>query len=48
VFELDLGLSDSAGAVGEIVYVRFDHGFEPLAMRAYRGVRRLLLSRLGV
>ena len=30
------------------VYVRFDHGLEPLALRAYRGLRRLLLSRLSV
>jgi putative peptide zinc metalloprotease protein len=50
VFELDLALPESpeAGAIGEAVYVRFDHGMEPLAMRAYRGLRRLLLSRLSV
>jgi putative peptide zinc metalloprotease protein len=50
VFELDLALPESseAGAIGETVYVRFDHGMEPLAMRAYRGLRRLLLSRLSV
>jgi putative peptide zinc metalloprotease protein len=48
VFELDLTLPDVPGAIGETVYVRFDHGLEPLGMRAYRGLRRLLLSRLSV
>jgi putative peptide zinc metalloprotease protein len=50
VFELDLALPEDAeaGAIGEAVYVRFDHGLEPFAMRAYRGLRRLLLSRLSV
>ncbi|MBW2270740.1 MAG: peptidase M50 [Deltaproteobacteria bacterium] len=50
VFELDLALPETSGpgAIGEAVYVRFDHGLEPLALRAYRGVRRLLLSRLSV
>jgi putative peptide zinc metalloprotease protein len=50
VFELDLALPETSesGAIGEAVYVRFDHGFEPLALRAYRGLRRLLLSRLSV
>ena len=50
VFELDLALTEASepGAIGETVYVRFDHGFEPLGLRAYRGLRRLLLSRLSV
>ena len=50
VFELDLALPEAAtpGAIGEAVYVRFDHGLEPFAFRAYRGLRRLLLSRLSV
>jgi putative peptide zinc metalloprotease protein len=50
VVELDLALPESwdADAIGEAVYVRFDHGMEPLALRVYRGVRRLLLSRLSV
>jgi putative peptide zinc metalloprotease protein len=50
VFELDLSLPETGdtGAIGETVYVRFDHGLEPLALRAYRGVRRLLLSHLSV
>jgi len=50
VFELDLMLPEAPAmsAIGEAVYVRFDHGNEPLAMRAYRGLRRLLLSRFSV
>ena len=50
VFELDLALTQASapGAIGEMVYVRFSHGFEPLGLRAYRGLRRLLLSRLSV
>jgi putative peptide zinc metalloprotease protein len=50
VVELDLALPAiwESGAIGEAVYVRFDHGLEPLALRAYRGLRRLLLSRLSV
>jgi putative peptide zinc metalloprotease protein len=50
VFELDLTLPETleGAAIGEVVYVRFDHGTEPLAWRAYRGLRRLLLSRLSV
>jgi putative peptide zinc metalloprotease protein len=50
VFELDLALPETSesGAIGEAVYVRFDHGFEPLALRAYRGLRRLLLTYRGL
>ena len=50
VFELDLSMPETSepGAIGEAVYVRFDHGSEPFAFRAYRGLRRLLLSRLSV
>ena len=33
---------------GERVYVRFDHRMEPLALRWYRAVRLLFLSRFGV
>jgi putative peptide zinc metalloprotease protein len=50
VFQLDLHVSGHppARAIGERVYVRFDHGAEPLALRAYRDLRRLLLRRLDV
>lgn len=48
VFQLDLHLPSSAGVlnVGGRVYVRFDHGREPLLPRWTRGLRRLLLARL--
>jgi len=35
-------------AIGGRVYVRFDHGEEPLAGRLYRGLRQLFLRRLNV
>lgn len=34
--------------IGERIYVRFDHGWEPLARRWYRSLRQLFLSRLDV
>ena len=34
--------------IGSRVYVRFDHGFEPLAVQAYRAVRRVFLRRFNV
>jgi putative peptide zinc metalloprotease protein len=34
--------------IGERVYVRFDHGSEPLAWRLLRGLRQLFLRRLDV
>jgi putative peptide zinc metalloprotease protein len=40
----DLGL----GHIGSRVYVRFDHGTEPLVARWYRGLRQVFLSRLDV
>ncbi len=36
------------GEIGTRVWVRFDHGYEPLAGRVGRAVRRLLLSHIGV
>ena len=49
VFQLELGLLEEAGArIGERVYVRFDHGSEPLALRAFRALRRLLLRHVVV
>ena len=34
--------------VGGRVYVRFDHGYEPLVWRWYRGIRKLFLRRFNV
>lgn len=50
VFQIDISLPAAwhRAATGERVYVRFDHGAQPLARRIFRGVRRLFLSRLGV
>jgi putative peptide zinc metalloprotease protein len=50
VFQLDLALPSDAyvGEIGGRVYVRFDHGAEPVALRAYRSLRRVFLSQLGV
>jgi len=50
VFQLDLSLlqSRSIREIGGRAHVRFDHGSEPLAAQAYRGLRRLFLRELGV
>ena len=50
IFQFDLALPEDAEihAVGERVYVRFDHGAEPVGQRAYRALRRLFLRQLGV
>jgi putative peptide zinc metalloprotease protein len=34
--------------IGSRVFVRFDHGFEPLATQWYRSIRRLFLKRFNV
>lgn len=49
VFEVDLELDRGPiAAVGSRVYIRFDHGSEPLAVRWYRDLRRLLLRQFDV
>jgi len=50
VFQLDVALPPSAyaGGIGSRVYVRFDHGSEPLGLRGLRSVQRLFLRRVGV
>ena len=50
VFQFDLALPAGTviSAVGERVYVRFDHPPEPVAQRAYRSLRRLFMRQLGV
>jgi putative peptide zinc metalloprotease protein len=49
VFQFDLDLPDGTASsrIGTRVYVRFDHGWEPLAGRLARGVRRLFLRHVG-
>ena len=50
MFQFDVALADTPhlGVFGERAYVRFEHKLEPLALRWYRDVRRLFLSRFGV
>lgn len=46
--EIEFPGGPAAREIGGRVYVRFDHGAEPLAWRLYRGLRQLLLKRLDV
>lgn len=50
VFLFDIALPSYQGLynVGGRIYVRFDHGREPLAWRWYRGLRQLFLRRFNV
>jgi putative peptide zinc metalloprotease protein len=50
VFAADLSLPGDTPptAFGERVYVRFDHGLEPMAWQGLRRLRQLFLSRFGV
>lgn len=50
IFQFDIALppQKTAGFVGSRVYVRFNHGAEPLARRWYRQFRQLFLSRFQV
>ena len=48
VFELELAVPVPVQRLGTRVYVRFDHGSEPLGVQWYRRVRQLFLSRLDV
>jgi putative peptide zinc metalloprotease protein len=47
-FDIQLPMKWTNVSVGDRVYVRFDHRWEPLAKRWYRSIRNLLLSRLDV
>ena len=46
-FELDLP-AERSRALGERVYVRFEHGWEPLAWRMFRSVRQVFMKRFVV
>ena len=46
-FELELPATQ-AFVLGEHVYVRFEHGSEPLAWRLYRSVRQLFMKQFSV
>jgi putative peptide zinc metalloprotease protein len=46
--EVDVPLPPGARTIGGRVYLRFDHGYKPIAWRWYRSLRQLFLSRLNV
>jgi putative peptide zinc metalloprotease protein len=46
-FELDLPAAQTF-VIGEHVYVRFEHGSEPLAWRIYRSVRQLFMRQFAI
>lgn len=50
VFQFDLLVEDTSSIrnIGERVYVRFDHGKEPLAFQWYRKIRQLFLRRFNL
>ncbi|MBX9964588.1 MAG: hypothetical protein K2Y35_16130 [Burkholderiales bacterium] len=50
VFHFELRLPPNTGDlhIGGRVFVRFDHGTEPIATQTYRSVRRLFLKRFSV
>jgi putative peptide zinc metalloprotease protein len=50
VFEIDVGLPEDATHIfmGQRMHVRFDLGYKPLALQAYRSLRQLFLRRFSV
>ena len=50
VFEVEINMPPEASTeyLGNRIYVRFDHGYEPLGIQAWRSLRQLLLRRFGV
>ncbi len=50
IFQLEISLPPEASSafVGGRVYLRFDHGYEPLGFQVYRSMRQLCLKRFGV
>jgi putative peptide zinc metalloprotease protein len=46
--ELELPAGQYARYLGARVFVRFDHGYEPMGLQAYRALRRLLLRHFDV
>jgi putative peptide zinc metalloprotease protein len=50
VFQVDVTIPKGLAPrrIGERAYVRFEHGAEPVAWRAWSALRRLLLRQLGV
>jgi putative peptide zinc metalloprotease protein len=49
LFQFEIGMPGiPQDRIGERVFVRFEHPSEPLWIRVYRSIRRLLLSRFEV
>ncbi len=50
IFQLEVSLPPEVtnAFVGGRVFVRFDHGYEPLGFQVYRSMRQLFLRRFGV
>ena len=50
VFEIEIDLPPEGRSefLGSRMHVRFDHGFEPLGLQAWRALRQLFLRRFGV
>ncbi len=50
VFEFEVVLPEEATTefLGNRVYVRFDHGYEPVGLQLYRSLRQLFLRQFGV
>jgi putative peptide zinc metalloprotease protein len=49
-FQVDVGIPPATARreIGTRVYVKFDHGAEPVVVRAYRALRRLFLRQIDV
>jgi len=50
VFQLELALPTEVRSsyLGARVFVRFDHGYEPVGFQVYRALRQLLLRHFDV
>jgi putative peptide zinc metalloprotease protein len=48
VFQLELAADEPTQRFGERAYVRFEHGYQPLALQWYRNIRQVFLSQLDV
>lgn len=48
VIEISLPPEGSSEYLGARKYIRFDHGYEPLGIQAWRSLRQLFLRRFGV
>jgi putative peptide zinc metalloprotease protein len=50
VFELEVALPEEVHSdyLGRRMYVRFDHGWQPVGVQMYVALRQLFLRRFGV